>query len=72
MVGHTQAVVNPPSPPERTLVRDALCRHAKGGGNELGPIEALDSLVRPGASACNECVDAEVVVPAMELGNGCG
>lgn len=56
----------------RTVVHDAVCRHATGGGKELGTIEALDALMRPGASACHECVAAEVLIPALELGKGYG
>lgn len=56
----------------RTVVHGAGCRHAAGGGTERGTIEALDALMRPGASACPECVAAEVLVPALELGKGYG
>ncbi|MBE1599932.1 MULTISPECIES: DUF6233 domain-containing protein [Streptomyces] len=63
-----------PDPQRRggTVVHDAVCRHATVGGKELGTMEALDALMRPGASACHECVAAEVLVPALELGKGFG
>ncbi|MEV0259408.1 DUF6233 domain-containing protein [Streptomyces sp. NPDC050732] len=55
-----------------TLVHDAACRHANGGGRELGAMEALDALMRPGAKACHACAAAEDLLPAMELGHGYG
>jgi hypothetical protein len=61
-----------PDPERRvgTIVHDAVCPHAAGGGRELGTLEALDVLMRPGGSACHECCAAEVLVPALELGQG--
>ncbi|WP_432012670.1 DUF6233 domain-containing protein [Streptomyces cucumeris] len=56
----------------RTVVHDAGCRHAAGGGTELGAQEAMDALMRDGARACNECDAAAVLVPALELGQGHG
>lgn len=55
-----------------TLVHDAACRHANGGGRELGSMEALDALMRPGAKACHECAAAEILLLAMESGCGYG
>ncbi|MFF7543375.1 DUF6233 domain-containing protein [Streptomyces canus] len=56
----------------RTVVHDAMCRHAAGGGTELGTQEAVDALMREGARACTECDAAAVLVPALELGQGHG
>ncbi|MEU5626275.1 DUF6233 domain-containing protein [Streptomyces tendae] len=56
----------------RTVVHDATCRHAVGGGTELGTQEALDALMREGARACTDCDAAAVLVPALELGQGHG
>ncbi|MFI9356011.1 DUF6233 domain-containing protein [Streptomyces lydicus] len=50
----------------------ADCRQAGGGGVELGAMEALDALMRPGARACHDCDAAAVLVPALELGQGQG
>jgi hypothetical protein len=63
-----------PDPRRRggTVVHDAVCPDATGGGKEMGTLEALDALMRPGASACHECYAAEVLVPALELGKGYG
>jgi hypothetical protein len=55
-----------------TVVHDAACPEAAGGGVEMGALEALDALMRPGASACHDCAAAEVLVPALNLGNGNG
>lgn len=56
----------------RTVVHDATCRHAAGGGTELGTLEAVDALMRDGARACTDCDAAAVLVPALELGQGHG
>jgi hypothetical protein len=56
----------------RTVVHDAACRHASGGGTELGTQEAVDALMRDGARACTDCDAAAVLVPALELGQGHG
>ncbi|WP_406463391.1 DUF6233 domain-containing protein [Streptomyces sp. NBC_01622] len=63
-----------PDPRRRggTVVHDAVCPDATGGGKELGTLEALDALMGPGASACHECCAAEVLVPVLELGKGYG
>lgn len=55
-----------------TVVHDAACRNAAGEGRELGAMEALDALMRPGAKACHECAAAEVLTPALQLGQGHG
>ncbi|MFF8309086.1 DUF6233 domain-containing protein [Streptomyces lydicus] len=55
-----------------TVAHDADCRQAGGGGVELGAMEALDALMRPGARACHDCDAAAVLVPALELGQGQG
>ncbi|MFI0961388.1 DUF6233 domain-containing protein [Streptomyces sp. NPDC021080] len=36
-------------------MHDATCRHAAGGGTELGTQEALDALMRDGPRACADC-----------------
>ncbi|MFI0818634.1 DUF6233 domain-containing protein [Streptomyces sp. NPDC021115] len=55
----------------RTIVHDAACRHiADNDGKELGTMEALDALMRPGARACHDCDAATVLIPALELGEG--
>ncbi|MGW7488199.1 DUF6233 domain-containing protein [Streptomyces sp. NPDC054786] len=61
-----------PDPVRRggTLVHDAGCPDAEGGGMELGAMEPLDALMRPGARACQECDAAAVLVPALALGEG--
>lgn len=61
-----------PDPRRRggAVVHDAACRRAAGGGTELGTPEALDALMRPGAKACHDCCAAEVLIPALELGEG--
>ncbi|WP_373689176.1 DUF6233 domain-containing protein [Streptomyces sp. Rer75] len=62
-----------PAPERRghTIVHDAACRHvADNGGKELGTMEALDALMRPGARACHDCDPAAVLVPALERGEG--
>ncbi|WP_421111248.1 DUF6233 domain-containing protein [Streptomyces sp. NEAU-S77] len=52
-------------------MHDAACRHvADNGGKELGTMEALDALMRPGARACHDCDPAAVLVPALERGEG--
>ncbi|QUW78512.1 hypothetical protein SMIR_04660 [Streptomyces mirabilis] len=56
----------------RTVVHDAACRHASGGGTELGTQEAVDALMRDGFRACTDCDAAAVLVPALELGQGHG
>ncbi|MEV5150906.1 DUF6233 domain-containing protein [Streptomyces werraensis] len=56
----------------RTVVHDAMCRHAAGGGTELGTLEAVDALMRDGARACTDCDASVVLVPALELGQECG
>ncbi|MFK4222196.1 DUF6233 domain-containing protein [Streptomyces sp. NPDC019890] len=63
-----------PDPQRRggTLVHDATCRQAAGGGREMGSLEALDALMHPGAKACYDCAAAEILLPAMELGQGYG
>lgn len=66
-------VVRPePGHRRRTVVHDAMCRHAAGSGTELGTQEAVDALTREGARACAECDAAAVLVPALELGQGHG
>ncbi|GGU55497.1 hypothetical protein GCM10010211_20300 [Streptomyces albospinus] len=55
-----------------TLVHEAPCRRAVGEGRETGALEALDALMRPGAKACHDCAATEVLLPAMELGQGYG
>jgi len=55
-----------------TVVHDAACPEAAGGGVELGTLEALDALMRPGARACHDCAAAGVLVPALHLGEGHG
>lgn len=55
-----------------TVVHDAACTAAAGGGRELSTLEALDALMRPGATACHACPAAEILVPALELGRGYG
>ncbi len=52
------------------LVHDTACRRAADGGQELGSLEALDALMRPGTKACGDCAAAEVLLPALELGQG--
>ncbi|WP_268249583.1 DUF6233 domain-containing protein [Streptomyces bluensis] len=54
------------------VVHDSVCRSATDGGKELGAMEALDALMRPGATACHECAAAEILIPALELGKGYG
>lgn len=63
-----------PDPQRRggTVVHDSECRSATGGGKEVGAMEALDALMRPGATACHECAAAEILIPALELGKGYG
>ncbi|MEU1149377.1 DUF6233 domain-containing protein [Streptomyces sp. NPDC005863] len=63
-----------PDPQRRCgrLVHDAACRHAAGEGRELGSLEALDALMSPGTKACHDCAAAEILLPAMELGQGYG
>ncbi|MFD7898947.1 DUF6233 domain-containing protein [Streptomyces sp. NPDC059743] len=63
-----------PAPSRRggTVVHDAACREAVGGGVEMGALEALDALMRPGAQACQDCAAAEVLIPALNLGQGNG
>ncbi|WP_327437495.1 DUF6233 domain-containing protein [Streptomyces sp. WAC05374] len=56
----------------RTVVHDAMCRHAAGGGTEVGTLEALDALMRDGARACTDCDACAVLIPALELGQGNG
>ncbi|MGW5096345.1 DUF6233 domain-containing protein [Streptomyces nodosus] len=56
----------------RTIVHDATCRHAAGGGTELGTQEAVDALMREGAHACTDCDAAAVLIPTLELGQGHG
>lgn len=62
-----------PDPQRRggTVIHDSACRSA-GGGKELGAMEALDALMRPGATACHECAAAEILISALELGKGYG
>ncbi|MGA5556126.1 DUF6233 domain-containing protein [Streptomyces lavendulocolor] len=52
----------------RTVVHDAMCRHAAGGGTELGTLEAVNALMRDGARACTDCDASAVLIPALELG----
>ncbi|MFE0376140.1 DUF6233 domain-containing protein [Streptomyces inhibens] len=61
-----------PDPKRRggTVVHEADCRQAGGGGVELGVMEALDALMRPGARACHDCDAAAALKPALELGQG--
>ncbi|MCZ1006814.1 DUF6233 domain-containing protein [Streptomyces lydicus] len=61
-----------PDPKRRggTVVHEAGCRQASGGGVELGVMEALDALMRPGARACHDCDAAAALKPALELGTG--
>ncbi|GAU70707.1 hypothetical protein SSP35_22_00100 [Streptomyces sp. NBRC 110611] len=63
-----------PDPQRRggTLVHDGICQHAGGKGRELSFLEALDALMRPGAKACYDCAAAEVLLPALELGQEYG
>ena len=63
-----------PDPQRRggMLVHNAACRHATGGGRESGSLEALDALMRPGTRACHDCAAAEILLPAMELGQRYG
>lgn len=51
-------------------MHDASCRHAAGGGTELGTQEAVDALMWDGTRACTDCDAAAVLVPALELGQG--
>jgi hypothetical protein len=55
-----------------TVVHDAACPAAAGGGREIGTLKALDALMRPGAEACHNCPAAEILIPALELGQGYG
>lgn len=52
----------------RTVVHDALCRHAAGGGAELDTLEAVNALMRDGARTCTYCDASAVFIPALELG----
>ncbi|MGC0328078.1 hypothetical protein RKD23_001068 [Streptomyces sp. SAI-170] len=52
----------------RTVVHDAMCRHAAGGGTELGTLEAVNALMRDRARACTDCDASAVLIPALELG----
>ncbi|MBT1184765.1 hypothetical protein HET69_12155 [Streptomyces sp. CJ_13] len=65
-------VVRPAVDRRGTVVHDAPCPAASGGGREIGTIEALDALMRPGAKACHDCAAAEILIPALELGQGYG
>lgn len=56
----------------RTVMHDATCCHATGGGTELGTPEAVDALMQDGAGTCTDCDAAAVLVPALELGQGHG
>ncbi|MBL1110582.1 hypothetical protein JK361_39595 [Streptomyces sp. 5-8] len=50
-------------------MHDAMCRHAAGGGTELGTLEAVDALMQDGARACTDCDASAVLIPALELGH---
>ncbi|MEU6349203.1 DUF6233 domain-containing protein [Streptomyces sp. NPDC047072] len=67
-------VVVGPDPRRRggTIVHDVVCPEAIDGGKGMGTVEALDALMRPGASPCHECCTAEILLPAAELGKGDG
>ncbi|OEJ29029.1 hypothetical protein AS594_36080 [Streptomyces agglomeratus] len=65
-------VVRPGAGRRGTVIHDAACAAAAGGGHEVGTLEALDALMRPGARACHDCPAAEILVPALELGQGHG
>ncbi|MEU9381315.1 DUF6233 domain-containing protein [Streptomyces sp. NPDC048279] len=56
--------------PGRAVGHDATCRHASGGGTELGTQEAVNALMRDGARACTDCDTTAVLVPALPTMSG--